>query len=153
MKTLLFIFLSFVAAESNGRGWNDNIDWKTWDEGLALAKSTNKPAMLVIHKTWCGACKSLKPKFAESKEIEAESQNFIMINLQDDEEPKDASFAPDGGYIPRIIYVSPDGIPRPDIFNKNRPDQYKYFYSSAEEVVQGMKAASLKLSGGHDHEL
>ena len=67
------------------------------DSGLELAKTEEKPLMLVIHKSWCGACKNLKPKFAESTEIAELSRNFVMVNTLDDEEPKDDKYAPDGG--------------------------------------------------------
>ena len=38
-------------------GFGEHFNWQSFDQGLAEAKETNKPVMLVIHKTWCGACK------------------------------------------------------------------------------------------------
>ena len=29
------------------------------------------------------------------------SEDFVMVNLGDDEEPSDPKYKPDGGYIPR----------------------------------------------------
>ena len=50
-------------------------------------------------------CVALKPQFAANMEIQKLSQHFVMVNIQDDEDPKDSKFAPDGGYIPRIIFL------------------------------------------------
>lgn len=69
------------------------------ESGLQMAKSQDLPMMLLIHKSWCGACKSLKPKFADSDSIRSLSSNFIMVNTLDDEEPKDQIYAPDGGSV------------------------------------------------------
>jgi len=66
---------------------------------MAEAKVSGKPLFLLIWKTWCGACKSLRPKFAASAAIAAEASNFVMVNVVDDEEPKDALYKPEGaGY-------------------------------------------------------
>jgi len=53
---------------------------------------------------------ALKPKIAESDEIFALSQKFVMVNTMDDDEPKaeDDRYTPDGGYIPRILFF---GLP------------------------------------------
>ena len=63
----------FAAAEDEG--WNESgIAWASsdaawdergnkvtaWDAALKRAASEKKPLMLLIHRTWCGACKSLR---------------------------------------------------------------------------------------------
>lgn len=91
-------------APSSGRdnGFGNNYVWaNSLESGLKIATNHNKPVMVIIHKSWCSACKKLKPKFASSDEIQALSQHFVMVNLVDEDEPQNGSFAPDGTYIPR----------------------------------------------------
>merc|ERR1719201_1730628 len=76
-----------------------------------------KPLMLVIHKSWCGACKKLKSIFAEDQEILDLSAKFVMVNAGDDDEPSEEVYKPDGGYIPRILFFKPDGTFLKDIVN------------------------------------
>ena len=70
-------------------GFGDAIEWKNLDEGLEAAKAENKLAMVVVHKSWCGACKRLGPSFAGESRIAEMADNFVMINVHDDEEPTD----------------------------------------------------------------
>ncbi|XP_031556317.1 thioredoxin domain-containing protein 12-like [Actinia tenebrosa] len=132
----------------DSRGWGDDIKWKTFEEGKEEAKTSHRPMMMVIHKTWCGACKALKPKFAASKEIAELSKKFVMVNIQDDEEPKDPQFQQDGGYIPRIFFLDSFGQVQKDIINDGGNPSYKYFYGNANSIVNSMNSALDKMIQG-----
>ena len=38
-------------------GFGNDIDWVQWDDAIEKALDENKPIFLLIHKTWCHACK------------------------------------------------------------------------------------------------
>lgn len=129
------------------RGWGEKIEWKTLDDGLKEAKKRDKPMMLLIHKTWCGACKALKPVFAESQDIAELSRHFVMVNVEDEEEPKDEKYRPDGRYIPRILFLTSDGKVMDDVYNKNgKHKDTKYYYGKTSEIVESMESV-LKTRG------
>ena len=44
------------------------------------------------------------------------------------------AFAPDGGYIPRILFAEPSGTLRPDLKNPANQKEYAYFYDSMDKV-------------------
>lgn len=48
---------------------------------------------------------AFKPKFAESAAALELSKHFVMVNTMDKEEPKESKYEPDGGYIPRILFI------------------------------------------------
>ncbi|XP_035698993.1 thioredoxin domain-containing protein 12-like [Branchiostoma floridae] len=132
--------------QNKGRGFGDNFAWKDFQSGLQEAKETKKPLLLLIHKSWCGACKALKPKFAASKQIQDLSKHFVMVNVEDDEEPHGEEYTPDGGYIPRILFMDPEGKVRRDIVNINGNPSYRYYYPDPIQVVDSMKLALEKIA-------
>lgn len=137
-----------VRASSDGHGWHADVSWTSFDDAVSAAGG-EKPIMYVISKTWCGACKNLKPKFAGSADIASLAKEFVMVSLVDDEEPADAQFKPNNaGYIPRLLFADPNGKVDADITNTAGSDKYAYFYSSPEQITAAMKAAKAKLSGG-----
>ncbi|XP_067677409.1 thioredoxin domain-containing protein 12-like isoform X2 [Haliotis asinina] len=138
ISVIVFTCLTLSRANQYARGWGDDIDWVNLQDGLAKAKEQNKPLMLVIHKSWCGACKALKPKFAETKDIISLSKQFIMVNTENEEEPSEKQYSPDGGYIPRILFLDPEGNVRKEFINENGNDKYRYYYPDTEDIVTSM---------------
>ncbi|PRP88285.1 thioredoxin domain containing like [Planoprotostelium fungivorum] len=138
LLSLLSIALCEVESDKS-HGWGDKIQWKKLDEALS---DDSKPTLVVIHKSWCGACKNLRPKFAESEEIAQLSAHFNMVNTLDDEEPSDSQFKPDGGYIPRILFVDHKTKKvDPNIYNENGNPSYKYYYGDVSGIADAMKRA------------
>ena len=130
-----------------GGDWNDSgIAWKGYEEGLAEAKSSNKPICLILYTDWCPHCTNYSKVFHDPAVVEL-SKNFVMIHLNKDKEAAVSSkYAPDGEYIPRTFFLKPDGTLLEQI-TAPRPT-YKYFYDEKDPsgVMTSMKAA-LTLSG------
>ena len=54
----------------------------SYEKSFEVAAEENKPIMLIIHKTWCGACAALKPKVEWSRPIWELSKYFVMVNVE-----------------------------------------------------------------------
>ena len=71
-------------------------------------------------------------------------KSYLLINyevklfIKNDEEPDDEDFAPDGRYIPRILFIDRTGKVRKDIYNE-AVTQYKYYYSDANKGTKSQK--------------
>ncbi|XP_047997742.1 thioredoxin domain-containing protein 12-like [Leguminivora glycinivorella] len=132
------VYCSTSLGKDNGFG-NNYIWASSLESGIQLASRHKKPVMVIIHKSWCKACKNLKPKFANCSEIQSLSRKFVMVNLLDDEEPENNLYAPDGTYIPRILFMSPHGKVDHEIYNEDGSSQHKFFYSRPEQIAKSMK--------------
>lgn len=38
-------------------GYGEDINWVKWDDAIEKALDEDKPIFLLIHKTWCHACR------------------------------------------------------------------------------------------------
>ena len=129
-------------ADAGVEDWNDsNIKWMGYTEGLAAAKESKKPVCLVFYTTWCPHCANYSKVFSDLKVVE-KSKQFVMIRLDKDKN-KDVSaqYKPDGEYIPRTYFLSPDGQ-LDEGLTAERP-QYKYFYAENDpaSILGGMDRA------------
>uniref|UniRef100_A0A8D3CVT8 Anterior gradient 1 n=1 Tax=Scophthalmus maximus TaxID=52904 RepID=A0A8D3CVT8_SCOMX len=87
------------------QGWGDDISWvKTYEEGLSEMVTSNKPLMVIHHLDECPFSQALKKAFVAKKPIQKMAkEDFIMVNLV--EETEDPNMAPDGHYVPRILFI------------------------------------------------
>ncbi|XP_069771924.1 anterior gradient protein 3-like [Narcine bancroftii] len=128
------------------RGWGDDLTWvQTYEEGLFKSKKSNKPLMIIHHLEECKYCKALKEAFAASREIqEMADKDFIMLNLM--HETNDKNLAPDGKYVPRIIFIDPSLTVRADIGGRYSNRLYTYEPQDINILIQNMKKAKRLLA-------
>ena len=50
---------------------------------------------------------------------------LLQVNTIDDDEPKGDQYTPDGGYIPRILFLDTEGTVMTQHVNKGGNDKYK----------------------------
>jgi len=152
VPAVVFCLVALVAGVAvAANDWNDAaIDWQGYDEGLAVAKSGNKPVCLVFYTEWCPHCQRYSQVFKDPALVEM-TKKFVMIRVERDGNPAvSAKYKPDGEYIPRTYFLTPDGELQPDIHEKR--SNYLYFYNTSDPkaVMRGMQEAldAAKPAGG-----
>ncbi|KYM79510.1 Thioredoxin domain-containing protein 12 [Atta colombica] len=139
-----YIFGNVIAAadDDSNRNFERMYKWRNLQKGFQEAKIYKKPIFLLIHKPGCPTCEKLKPKFTNSIKILNLSQYFVMVGMKKDEIPAqdEAKFQPDGTYVPRILFFTPDGEFMKDVYNHHQKadDKYKYFYNSTSQIIDSM---------------
>ncbi|KAL7385552.1 hypothetical protein ABVT39_024173 [Epinephelus coioides] len=130
-------------AQSLARGWGDGINWvETYEEGLSKMVETQKPLMVIHHQEDCPHCQALKKAFVAQKTIQRMARDdFIMLNLL--VETTDKNMAPDGYYVPRILFVDPSRTVRTDIKGKYGNFGYTYEPSDMTFLIKNMKRAKV----------
>lgn len=127
-------------ATAPANGWGDEIAWRGLSEGLDEAKRERMPLMLVVHTSWCSKCKKLKASTFRDQKLHELSEQFVMINIDQDAEPNALDYAPDGDYIPRVVFLDPDGKVDAELKN-SRPSRFSYFYMPQDDLIGTMQKA------------
>ncbi len=142
----LLVALCVATTAQAGGDWNDKqIDWQSYEDGLAEAKKTKKPICLIFYTEWCPHCTNYSKVFHDPKVVE-KAKEFVMIRVDADKNKAlGQQYALDGSYIPRTYFLAPDGTVAADIHAPRQ--QFKYFYDEhkAASVLAGMDAALKKL--------
>lgn len=129
-----------------GGDWNDEkMSWQSYEKGLAAAKAQKKPVCLIFYTEWCPHCTKYSSVFHDAKVVDR-SKSFIMVRLDKDKNKElSKQYSPDGEYIPRTYFLSPDGKLDPEIQGPNK--NFKYFYdeSAPASILGGMDQALTKL--------
>ncbi|KAB5577277.1 hypothetical protein PHYPO_G00208060 [Pangasianodon hypophthalmus] len=129
------------SVQTLSRGWGDDISWvQTYEEGLKKMTESNKPLMVIHHLDDCPYSQALKKAFAEHKSIQKMAkEDFIMLNLV--HETTDPNMAPDGYYVPRILFVDPTLTVRTDITGKYTNRKYTYEPEDLDFLEENMLKA------------
>ncbi len=103
--------------------WNGaEINWRTMQGGVKEATSTGKTVVLVFHASWCSACKKYREVFKDPAIVEA-TRSYVMVLVDVDKDPTaNGAFAPDGTYVPRTLFITPEGDVRSDLVGKTDPE-------------------------------
>jgi thiol:disulfide interchange protein len=122
--------------------WNDSkIKWQSYEDGLIAAKKQKRPICLIFYTSWCPHCANYAKVFQDQAVVE-KSKSFVMVRIDGDKRRElSDQFKPDGSYIPRTFFLSPDGK-LDESLTAGRP-QYKYFYDENQPagILAGMDAA------------
>lgn len=138
----LGLLLAAPPARAGGE-WNDKgIAWRPYEAALAEAKKAKKPVCIVVYAEWCPHCTNYSQVFHDPRVVEM-AKKFVMVRVDKEAEPKVAAlYKPDGDYVPRTLFLAPDGKLRPEV-DAQRTD-YRYFYSERDpaSILRGMEMAS-----------
>lgn len=74
--------------------FGNQIAWRSFQDGMKEVESTNKPAVVIIYKSWCGACRGLGRRVATDGKIIEFSKRFVMILAVDEDEPEEEKWLP-----------------------------------------------------------
>jgi len=93
-----------------GVDWNDaRIHWYGYEQGLELARKSERPAMLIFYADWCPTCHAYQQIFADGEVLEL-SKRFVMIRVNVEQRPRlSGRFGDQGEWVPRTYLLTPNG--------------------------------------------
>jgi protein-disulfide reductase (glutathione) len=131
--------LAFAKSPDGASNWNGSeIAWHDMRTGVMEATKSGKTAIMVMHAEWCSACKKYRNVFADPA-IVASSKDYIMILIDVDKDPTtNGAFSPDGTYVPRTLFITPDGDVRKDLVGKTDPEHPHTIDNKSPDELLGL---------------
>ncbi|MGB0646414.1 MAG: thioredoxin family protein [Bradymonadia bacterium] len=126
--------------------WPTEIAWQSFEMGQQQSAETGKPMMILIYADWCTQCVALA-KALKNEKLIALSKKFVMVLAnQDDESQGVFLYTPKLSYVPRILFMKPDGEFWSEMTSHDT--RYPYFYqvSSLDQLMSNMRE-SIRVHG------
>ncbi len=123
LLAIAVVATSPVRANAPGaENWNaPAIAWHSLQTGIPEAARTGKTVMMVFHAPWCTACAKFRSVFKDERVVAAAKDVVMILVDADADKTANGAFAPDGTYVPRTIFMTPDGEVRSDLTGKSDP--------------------------------
>lgn len=122
---LVLLLTGFLPGLSHFAASAKEINWQSFEDGIARGKSENKKIYLHFYANWCGACRIMENKTFKDPDVVAYiNQNFIPIKVNTDREQNTSRLFRIRA-LPDNWFIAEDGRPighRPGYI---RPDQMK----------------------------
>jgi protein-disulfide reductase (glutathione) len=149
LASLLLTLLFFTAVPASARApamaelWNGGeIAWKDMGAGVKTSVRTGKRVLMVFHATWCQVCRKFRRVFKDRSIVEV-SRDLVMILIDVDKHPDvNGAFSPDGGYVPRTVFIDSDGNILHDLQSSNPKYRYSADVEGPEELLSLMRRAA-----------
>ena len=78
----LSLLLGPGLAVAAGTGNTAGPDWRAWNEGMAQAKSANRPVIVNLYTNWCGWCRRMDKDIYQKAEIaEYLRKHYVTIKI------------------------------------------------------------------------
>jgi thioredoxin-like negative regulator of GroEL len=148
LSRLLCFALLVLAVPASARmpeladAWNGpEIAWRDMGTGVKESVATGKPVLIVFHATWCQVCRHFRAVFKDPG-IVAASRDLVMILVDVDKEPDiNGAFAPDGGYVPRTVFINSEGDILHELQSANPQYRYSADVDKPDELLSLMRRA------------
>lgn len=76
--TLLLFFISSLSISANG----SELEWLSYNDGLAKAKNEKKILLIDFYTDWCGWCKKMDANtYSSKKVIDYLKKHFVVVKL------------------------------------------------------------------------
>lgn len=110
------------ATAPGAENWNaPAITWHSLKTGIPEATRTGKTVVMVFHAPWCTACGKYRTVFKDERVVAAAKDVVMILVDADADKTANGAFAPDGTYVPRTIFMTPDGEVRTDLTGRSDP--------------------------------
>lgn len=127
--------------------WNSpEIAWHDLPSGVRTATVTRKPVIMVFHASWCTACRQYRTLF-QNPEIVSLAKGFVMILIDADKNREaNGAFSPDGTYVPRTLFLDPEGNIQASIRGSDPKFPHTIDIKKPDELLSLMRKAKDSLA-------